>query len=144
MWRDRALERVRHEISRREPPKYRWRPLADATLLVEIHLWENDPDRAWAEAQRGGCSGPDAMRLAHVCQDQRPAEVIPIYQKEIESLIDGKNNQAYGHAVDLLGQVEVLFADAGQATGFPDYVAGVRHRHKPKRNLMKLLIARGW
>jgi tetratricopeptide (TPR) repeat protein len=143
-WRGWALDRMRDQIARREPPKYRWQPPADATLLVEIFLWEDDPDRAWAEAQRGGCSGSVSMRLARACQDARPLEVIPLYQQRIESLIDAKNNHVYAEAVELLGQVEVLFSNAGQATRFSDYVAGVRRRHKPKRNLMKLFDSRGW
>lgn len=139
-----ALDRVRDHISRREAPRYRWQPPADATLLVEIFLWEDDPDQAWAEAQRGGCSGPVVMRLARACRDRRPAEVIPLYQKEIESLVEGRDNPAYARAVELLDEVEALFTDAGNTDGFPDYVAGLRRRHKPKRNLMKLLDARGW
>jgi uncharacterized Zn finger protein len=82
------------------------------------------------------------MRLARACQDLRPAEVIPIYQKEVESLIDGKNNQAYARAVELLAEVEVLFVKVDPAGGFAGYVGAVRRRHKPKRNLMKLLDAR--
>ena len=143
-WRERALDRVRDEISRREVPKFRWQPPADAGLLVEIFLWEDDPDQAWAEAQRGGCSGPVVMRLARANRDRRPAEVIPLYEKEIESLIEKRNNQAYAQAVELLGEVEVLFTGAGRPDGFPGYVAGLRRRHEPKRNLMKLLDSRGW
>lgn len=143
-WREWALDRVRDQIARREPPKYRWQPPADATLLVEILLWEDDPDRAWAEAQRGGCSGSVSMRLARACQDARPLEVIPLYQQRIESLIDAKNNHVYAEAVELLGQVEVLFSNAGLATCFSGYVSSVRRRHKPKRNLMKLFDSRGW
>jgi uncharacterized Zn finger protein len=143
-WREWALDRVRDEISRREPPRYRWQRPADASLLVEIFLWEGDPDQAWGEAQRGGCSGPVVMRLARACRDRRPAEVIPLYQDEVESLIDGRNNRAYAQAVELLDEVGALFVAAGQEAGFPDYVADVRRRHKPKRNLVKLLDARGW
>ena len=141
-WREWALDRVRDELSRREAPRYRWQPPVDAGLLVEIFLWEGDPDQAWDEARRGGCSGPVVMRLARACRDRRPAEVIPLYEKEVESLIEGRTNGAYAQAVELLDEVEALFAQAGNTDGFPDYVAGLRRRHKPKRNLMKLLDAR--
>ena len=33
---------------------------------------------------------------------------------------------------------------AAQPDAFGPYAAGVRARHKPKRNLMKLLDGRGW
>lgn len=142
--RDEALGRLRAEIARREPPRYRWQPAADASLLVEVLLWEGDPDAAWAEAERGGCSGSVVMRLARACRHRRPAEVIPLYQREIESAVGRKNNHGYAEAVALLGEVEELFSAAGDAAGFTDYLASVRRAHRPKRNLMALLGARGW
>ncbi|WP_433504816.1 hypothetical protein ACQP04_35600 [Pseudonocardia halophobica] len=143
MWadrRDEAFARLRAEVDRREPPRYRWQPAADASLLVEVLLWEGDPDAAWAEAQRGGCSGPTVMRLARACRELRPGEVIPLYQREIEAAIGHKNNSAYAEAVELLGEVEPLF----EADVFADHLAALRRTHRAKRNLMALLAARGW
>ncbi|NMH97821.1 SWIM zinc finger family protein [Pseudonocardia acidicola] len=143
MWadeRDGALARLRAEVDRREPPRYRWQPAADASLLVEVLLWEGDPDAAWAEAQQGGCSGPTVMRLARACRELRPQEVIPLYEREIEAAIGRKNNSAYAEAVELLIEVEPLF----EADGFADHLAELRHTHRAKRNLMALLAARGW
>lgn len=142
--RDGALDRLRAEVARREPPRYRWQPPADASLLVDVLLWEGDPDGAWAEAKQGGCSGPTVMRLARACRDRRPTEVIPLYQREIESVVAVKDKQAYAEAVALLGEVEGLFSAAGDTDGFAEYVAGVRRAHRAKRNLMTLLAARGW
>ncbi|WP_214371042.1 SWIM zinc finger domain-containing protein [Pseudonocardia sp. H11422] len=139
-----ALDRLRAEIARREPPRYRWQPAADASLLVEVLLWEGDVDAAWAEAQRGGCSGPVVMRLARACRDRRPAEVIPLYQREIESAVGRKNNHGYAEAVALLGEIEELFSADEDAVGFAEYVASVRRAHRAKRNLMALFAARGW
>ncbi|MEU7811610.1 SWIM zinc finger family protein [Pseudonocardia sp. NPDC049154] len=138
--RDEAFARLRAEVDRREPPRYRWQPPADASLLVEVLLWESDPDAAWAEAQRGGCSGPTVMLLARACQELRPLEVIPLYQREIEAAIGRKNNSAYAEAIELLGEVEPLF----EADGFADHLAELRRTHRAKRNLMALLAARGW
>lgn len=143
MWadrRDEAFARLRAEVDRREPPRYRWQPAADASLLVEVLLWEGDPDAAWAEAQRGGCSGPTVKRLARACRELRPREVIPLYHREIEAEIGRKNNSAYAEAVELLGEVEPLF----EADGFADHVADLRRAHRAKRNLLALLTARGW
>ncbi len=61
---------------------------------------------AWAEkglALHGG-SGREG---------EHPLEAIPIWQGEIERVVDAKNNQAYAEAVDLLVRVRrLLIADA--------------------------------
>ncbi|SDG26982.1 SWIM zinc finger family protein [Pseudonocardia oroxyli] len=138
--RDDAFARLRVEVDQREPPRYRWQPAADASPLVEVLLWEGDPDGAWAQAQRGGCSGSTVMRLARACRELRPQEVIPLYQREIDAAIGRKNNSAYAEAVELLVEVKSLF----ETDGFADYLVELRRRHRAKRNLVALLAARGW
>lgn len=60
-------------------------------------------------------------------------------QREVEHIIDGKNNSAYEAAVRLLRKVARLMALLERTAEFRSYLTGVRARHKPKRNLMKLL-----
>ena len=43
-----------------------------------------------------------------------------------------------------MAHVAELMRAAAQPDAFGPYASGVRARHKPKRNLMKLLEARGW
>ena len=62
----------------------------------------------------------------------------------MERLIAAKNNDAYRQAVETMAHVAKLMRAAAQPDAFAPYAAGVRARHKPKRNLMKLLDARGW
>lgn len=55
-WHEKAIElvRTRYEAAKKKSLEQRWfRP--DLSDLVEIFLWEGDPEAAWAEAQRGGC-----------------------------------------------------------------------------------------
>lgn len=72
------------------------------------------------------------MTLAH------PQDAIPIWQGEIERLIDVKNNAAYADAVELVVRVGSLMRAAGCEEDFPSYTAKPRLQHKPNWNLMKL------
>lgn len=115
-----------------------------ATHLVEVLLWEGDDEAAWQEAVDAGVPHRIWMRLANVRQDEHPDDAIPIFQREVEQLIDNKNNRGYADAVALMAHVRELLASAGRPDDFATYAAAVRTAHKPKRNLMKLLDQRGW
>ncbi len=69
---------------------------------------------------------------------------MPIYQREVERLIELKTNGGYRDAVETMIRVRDLLTRAGRADEFPTYASRVRAAHKPKRNLMKLLDAKGW
>ncbi len=83
------------------------------------------------------------MRLA-IRKDTHPDDALPIFQREVEHLIQTKNNRGYADAVQLMGQVRELLESAGRPDEFASYVTAVRAAHKPKRNLMKLLDAMSW
>jgi uncharacterized Zn finger protein len=143
-WRGKALGFVRAEIVREKEQSSRkaasrwgayWR-WADHSLLVEIFLWEKDPESAWCEAQLGGCDESWWMQLAAAREKEFPADAIPIYQRQVELLINQKHNGGYQDAVKLLGRVRRLMDAQGE--DFPTYLAAVRTTHKPKRNFMKL------
>lgn len=154
-WRDRALTALRQSVEARiadaaKPPSRRARgaryygPPADASYLVEVFLLEGDVDRAWAEAQAGGCSDRWWTELARLRQEEHPADAIPIWQAQVERAIQVKNNHGYQEAVELMARVNRLMTKAGQPEAFSPYAAQVRVAHKPKRNLMKLFDQRGW
>ena len=111
---------------------------------MNVFLEENDAEAAWGQAKAGGCSPSLWMHLAELRQDQHPAEVIPIYQEEVERAVAAKNNRGYQEAVDTMIKVRTLMARAGQTGDFPAYAAQVRAVHKAKRNLMKLFDGQGW
>ncbi|GMU77263.1 MAG: hypothetical protein AMXMBFR46_00640 [Acidimicrobiia bacterium] len=107
-------------------------------------LDEGDTDAAWAEANRAGVSARLWLEFAAAREADHPADVIPIYQDDVEATIAGKNNNAYLASVRRLDHIATLMAAAGQPEPFAPYVAEVRARNKPKRNMMKLLDQLGW
>jgi uncharacterized Zn finger protein len=122
----------------------RWAKPADHSTLVEVFLWEDDVEAAWAEAQAGGCSDGLWMRLAAAREADHPADVLPIYQNHVERTIQVKKNDAYAEAVEWMHKIQDLLDRLGRRHEFPAYAAEVRARHKPKRNLIKLLDAASW
>ena len=107
--------------------------------LVEIFLWENDVDAAWSEANRGVCSDQLWRKLAAAREMDHPADAVPVYQRLVESIISRKNNDAYDEATRMVTHLRDLLHGMGQQAEFAAYLADVKLRHKPKRNLMKLL-----
>jgi len=142
-WRDDALTAIRERIeeakSRRRRSDFGSWNRADHSDLVRIFLWEKDMEAAWQEAEAGGCSGDLWMELAAKREKEHPADAVEVYQREVEHIIDGRNNSAYEEAVRLLRKVARLMALLGRTDEFRSYLTGVRARHKPKRNLMRLL-----
>ncbi|MHB1823564.1 MAG: SWIM zinc finger family protein [Acidimicrobiales bacterium] len=153
-WRPRALECLRKDVTGRMkaartkggsgPGLARYGLAPDASDLVQVFLFEGDVDQAWTEAKAAGCSWRLWLDLARRREAAHPLDAIPIFEDEVERLVAAKNNDAYRQAVETMAHVEELMRAAAQPDAFGSYAAGVRARHKPKRNLMKLLDARGW
>jgi uncharacterized Zn finger protein len=144
-WRGKALEFVRAEIEGetkqlvQKRQAWGWTPHPpDHSLLVQIFLWEKDVEAAWREAQAGGCHGSWWMELARLREKQFPADVVPIYQRQVDTLINQKNNGSYAEAVKLLGKIRDLMTRLERADQFASYLATIRAEHKPKRNFIKL------
>jgi uncharacterized Zn finger protein len=144
-WRGKALEFIRAEIEgekkqlAQKRQAWGWTPHPpDHSLLVQIFLWEKDVEAAWREAQAGGCHGSWWMELARLREKQFPADVVPIYQKQVDTLINQKSNGSYAEAVKLLGKIRDLMTRLERADQFASYLATIRATHKPKRNFIKL------
>jgi hypothetical protein len=161
-WRTRALELMRQSEARARSARstaatsssrkgpITWKPPRgydehpESSELVNVFLWENDTEAAWAQAKAGGCSPRLWMQLAELRQDEHPTDAIPIYQEEVERSIGAKDNRGYREAVGTMTRVRKLMQRAGQDGEFPAYAAQVRAVHKAKRNLMKLFDGQGW
>lgn len=150
-WRSRAVAVLRHEIEHKQrgaaTPVPRWgRPVEPrgAKDLVEVLLWEGDVAGAWEEAVKAGVPHGVWMRLAAEREDDHPGDAVPIYQREVEHLIDTKTNGGYADAVKTMTRIRDLLSRAGRPGEFAAYSSDIRASHKPKRNLMKLLDAKGW
>ncbi len=149
-WHDKALELLRARIGQgqRKPARgrvTRWpAPGPDSSTLIEVLLVDGDVETAWADASTAGCRRDLWLELARRREEEHPLEAIPIWQAEVERLIDAKKNQAYAEAVELIARVGRLMRAADQKADFTPYVAKLRATHKPKRNLMKLFDERSW
>ncbi len=144
-WRRKALEFVRAEIAgekqqlAQKRQAWGWMPHApDHSLLVEIFLWEKDVEAAWREAQAGGCHGSWWMELARLREKDFPGDVVPVCQKQVDALINQKNNGSYADAVKLLGKIRDLMKRLDRTDEFAAYLTTIRATHKPKRNFIKL------
>jgi uncharacterized Zn finger protein len=145
-WREKALAFIRADIERERKnterkPKGLWAwnaYVTDHSLLVAIFLWEKDAESAWREAQTGGCHNSWWMELAAKREVEFPADAIPIYQKQVENLINQRNNSSYAEAVKLLRRIRDLMARLKRNDQFAGYLATVRATHKPKRNFIQL------
>jgi uncharacterized Zn finger protein len=123
-------------------PTFRWS--ADCSEVVRALLWEGDADAAWEEAVAGGCSVPLWMELAAARAVGHPEDALPLYVRHAERLIDQKNRRGYEEAVETLHTIGELMDRLGRGDDFPEYLASVRAKHKPKRSLMKLLDEADW
>lgn len=145
-FREKALAFIRADISREKQesakkPKRSWPwsgPETDHSRLVEIFLWEGDIEAAWHEAQIGGCYDSLWLQLAHKRENTFPADVIPIYQKHVEALINQKHNGGYAEAVKTLQKIRDLMTCAQQSHQFSGYLTTVRAAHRPKRNFIAM------
>ncbi|MDB6017997.1 MAG: hypothetical protein JWR19_2486 [Pedosphaera sp.] len=146
-WREKALDLIRAEIEQQKQgvpkkPETRWRwrpPNPDHSELVRIFLWEGDVETAWQEAKTGDCNNSLWLELAAKREKEFPADVIPIYKREIESLINQTNNTSYAEAVKLLGRIRQLMARLQQSEQFASFLTALRATYKAKRNFIKLV-----
>jgi uncharacterized Zn finger protein len=139
--RDEALSWLRQAIEKEKkaPTQHYWYGKPDHSRLVEIFLWEKDIEAAWKEAGKGGCRDELWLKLAQLRENEHPADAVGVYQRLVEPVIDRKKNDAYEEAVRMIAKIQELMEKQGEAKEFAAYLANVRLRHKPKRNLMKLL-----
>jgi uncharacterized Zn finger protein len=139
-WREKALAHVRAELKSAGRSRGHWHWTAGGhSLLVEIFLHEGDSGAALAEAKAGGCTAELWMRLAKARAAQHPQDAIEIYQARIDPIVNLKHNQAYDDAAGLVGTIKTLMERSGKAKEFGDWLAGVKAKHKAKRNFMQRL-----
>ena len=147
-WRTRALEALRVAIVEKQraarPIRHRWETMADGSSLVRIYLWEGQLEPAWQEAGAFGCSDALWHELAGKREPDHPADALPIYQREVNALLETKRNDGYEAAVKLLGHIRTLMIRLGGERDFPAYLASVRAAHGRKRNFAKLLDKARW
>jgi uncharacterized Zn finger protein len=106
---------------------------------VELILWEKDTEAAWNEARSGVCRDSLWLEMAKLREKDHPGDAVPVYQRLVEPIITQKKNPANEEATKMIRHIRELMHGMGQKAEFAAFFAQVRLRHKPKRNLMKLL-----
>ncbi len=140
--RERALARIAEVIADEAAVTNRWRPkpsIPNYSLRVEIALWEDDLDAAWAAAHVGICNQGLLIALAGKLEPTRADDALTLYKRVIPLIVDQTNNTAYADAVKLIRKVDGIMNAQKRNREFGDYLAELRVRFKPKRNFIKLL-----
>ncbi|MDO9047016.1 MAG: SWIM zinc finger family protein [Methylobacter sp.] len=144
--RERALALVAEAIAGEAAFTTRWKPkpsIPDYSLRVEIALWEDDLDAAWAAAHAGVCNQGLLIALAGKLEPTRADDALTLYKRVIPLIVDQTNNTAYADAVKLIRKVDGIMNAQKRNREFGDYLADLRVRFKLKRNFIKLLDGLG-
>ncbi len=150
-WRQRALAWIDEQLQR--PPAdtgkigfarpSSFRCSVDASLPVEILLWEGDVPAAWQRAQSlnesHGCTPRLWRKLAEARETDHPADAFPIYQRLVDLTLQDADKRAYRQATELIRKVRGLMRRTGQDAALADYLARVRATHRRKRSFMAML-----
>ena len=148
-WRVKALTLIRNRIASGKKPGqtseyWQGNAFTNRSVLVEIFLSERDVESAWEEAAAGGCSEALWLMLAKKREKTHPAESIKIYRGHVSRVLRHANKNAYREAVDYLGKIRELLTASDRDSEFEALLTEIRHTHRRKRNLMKMLDGKPW
>ena len=115
-----------------------------ARPLLDILLYEGRLEEAWTTANDFGCDQQMWLTLARAREQSHPLDAIAVYEPEVLALINLTKTTAYRRAVDLMDRIRRLGDAVDEPHRFTDLLDRVRTEHWRKRNLKKLLDARGW
>ena len=144
-WRERALAEIRSRIAIAKETlcgqaRPRWAQAdVDHSVLVEIFLFEGDPDSAWREAHTGGCSNRLWLRLAATRETAHPGDAAPIYMKQAEAAVAATSNGRYEDAVALLVKAAGAMRRIDSSAEFTRQLDALRMKYKIKRNFLRLI-----
>lgn len=109
------------------------------SVLVDILLWEEAVDEAWAAARRYGANAAQWLRLARAREATHADDAIAVYQRQLDRHVEQRQKDAYRQAAELAARVGWLYESLDQGERFAVYLAGLRKVHKSKRNFMAAL-----
>jgi hypothetical protein len=138
-WREKAMKHMETHLTKKKTNANRWTYDSGYSVLVDILLWEENPEAAWEAANSGGCSQSLWMRLAALREQDAPLDAVGVYQTFVAPTIEQTNNQAYEDAIKMIKKIQSLMTRLGKTQAFADYVSELRVKYKPKRNFIKLL-----
>ena len=109
---------------------------ADHSRLVEILLWERNPDAAWAEAVAGGCSEALWLKLAETREKEHPADCIPIWHHRVTNLTQNADQSNYAPAAQALQKLGHLLHRLDRNKEFAHLMADIRQTRRARRNFI--------
>lgn len=109
------------------------------SVLVEIHLWENNVELAWELAQGGELHEGLWLKLADKRAQQHPDDAIKIYRNQVEAAVSQTSKKDYSVAVRYLEQIRALMAQSGREEAFSRYLETLRTTHKRKRSFIAMI-----
>ena len=138
-WREKAMKHLDASLTKQKREISRLAYDPGYSVLVEIFLWEKNPEEAWKAANSGGCSQSIWMRLAAIREQDQPLDAVSVYRKYVAPTVEQTNNLAYADAIVLIKKIKALMIRIGKPQDFADYASELRIKYKPKRNFIKLL-----
>ena len=149
-WQQRCEQELRSRLSRLDARVPDGREASSAAVpraaeaLVEILAYEGRVEEAWNAATVHGCAERMRMTLARAREKTHPSDAMDVYEPRVLELINQKKNYAYQSAVDLMDRIRRLADAANDPDRFRSLLERVRTEHRAKRNLKRLLDAKGW
>ena len=149
-WQQRCEQELRSRLSRLDGRVPDDRGASNAAVLraaealVEILAYEGRVEAAWNAATVHGCAERMWMTLARAREKTHPSDAMGVYEPRVLELINQKKTHAYRSAVDLMERIRHLADAANEPDRFTSLLERVRKEHRAKRNLKKLLDAKGW
>jgi tetratricopeptide (TPR) repeat protein len=144
-WRERALAAIGERIAkskqttRGQGQPFWIAPDSDNSLLVEIFLYESNPEEAWSAARVGGCSRTLWLRLAAIREKDHPEDAAPIYLEWAEAEVAATTNGRYEDSVALLVKAASIMRRLNRSAEFIHRLDALRVKYKIKRNFIKLI-----
>lgn len=114
----------------------------DGPLLVDALIDDGDTDAAWRAAEEGA-GDRQWLALADLVRDDRPADALRVYRREIESRVRLTADDDYRAIARLLRSARDCHERLGTGADFASYVTALRTARRRKRNLMRILDQQG-
>jgi hypothetical protein len=119
------LLRARPVAGEPDPRSMLWVPLGHSTL-VEVLMWEDDIEAAWEAAHHGGCTRYLWLALARRRAAEKPADAIPVLQREILAAVGRVERAGYREGAELAKELRGYAERAGKSEEFTTWILGVR------------------
>ena len=94
---------------------------------------------ALTAARTHGCTQHLWLQLAKALEADTPEEAVRIYQAQIDSVVTRGDKAAYFEAAQLIARLCKLMHATKREQEYTTWLAGVRLRHKAKRNFIQEL-----